>query len=91
MNEAQILHRADQYMQMMSGLVAAVIEDLGESPEALRGAAVVTEAACLIVATLVNAEHEGTDTEMAEMAAVATVIGHLVKDLDARLRQVVPS
>jgi len=91
MNDIEILARADQYMQMMDNLVAATLEDLGESPEALRGAHVVTSAASLIVSTLLNLDNDDETNQMAEMAAVATVIGHLVRRLDRRLDEVVPA
>jgi predicted regulator of Ras-like GTPase activity (Roadblock/LC7/MglB family) len=88
MNEAELLARAEVYMGAMDDIVAAVLADLGESPEALRGAEVITSTACLLISTLVDPQSD--DHQMAEMAAVATTLGHLVRRLDTRLREVRP-
>jgi hypothetical protein len=88
MSDAEILFRAETFMESMDDIVASMFEDLGESPEALRGAQVVTSSACLLVASLINVASDAHAE--AEMAAVATVIGHLVKNLDQRLKEVLP-
>jgi len=75
--EDQLLIKTTQFLMNMDKIVDAVIRDLGESPEALRGALVLSTSAQAMMTRLVDPTMPARDPDKEMQAAGITLVSLL--------------
>jgi hypothetical protein len=82
-------HMATIVVEAMPGIINALMDDLGESPEAMRGARCITSTARGILASILNRDIDERAWEM-EAQVAGLVLAVLCRSADVRLDEVMP-
>jgi len=82
---------ATMYLRAIDQIVDAVFKDLGESPEAIRGALVVAESARAMTDKLLGPDLEGAARDLdAEMQATGIVLASLLYHVQMKAMKLMP-